>query len=137
MPQISSVLVLVHYTAVCIKLYNDLCTILNGCVMAQLCAVKQSIIIITIIIASVICQVGNSCNFILNLTVCMAKMIHGDTEAICNILYGLSGESLLFFFVLFLVCFLHHRIHYLYTCIHLCIPSVCERFMQSQLYKRS
>lgn len=136
MPQISSVLVLVHYTAVCINLYNELCTILNGCIIVRLFAVAGD-------------SVPHHCSlFCVGLktllfhplpppfTVCMEKMIHRDIEAICKILYGLSEESLLLCFspeIFFLHC--SQESH--------CIPAfifvslVCERFMQSQIYKKS
>lgn len=53
-------------------------------------------------------------------------MIHRDTEAICNILYGLSEESLLLCFTPLLprYFFLHCSRVTLYTRIDHCTPSV-------------
>lgn len=62
------------------------------------------------------------------LTVCMEKkkkMIHRDIEAICNILYGLSEESLLLCFpeIFFFSCIVH-RNHTVYPHPSL-YPCVC------------
>lgn len=56
---------------------------------------------------SVLCWVEDSViSFLPFLTVSMEKLIHRDIEAICNILYGLSEESLLLCFpaIFFLHC---------------------------------
>lgn len=92
MPQILSVLV--HYTAVCINLYNDLCTILNGCIIVQLFSAAGNLVTFSF----ALCSVLGHLLALRSLFVWTKVMIHRDTEAICNILYGLSEESLLLCF---------------------------------------
>lgn len=129
--------VLVHYTAVCINLYNDLCTILNGCIIVQLFSAAGDLVTVQVSLCSLFCVGLKTLLFHLlslrSLFVWTMVMIHRDIEAICNILYGLSEESLLLCFpeIFF---FLHCSRVTLYT--DHCTPSVCVSVLCKVRYTR-
>lgn len=60
------------------------------------------------------------------LTVCMEKMTHRDIEAICNILYGLSDESLLCSPPKIYFCIVHRITLFPRINISVCVSVLCK-----------